>query len=526
MYREEPTNISGWDSSQTYISGISPDGRYIYSNPGTQESGAASWYGPAAPATSGASGGGYGGGYSVGGGGAVSAQSEDPFNLDVKIPAIRKNTVPQPKKLGKKATDKQKADYWTANKKYLNGEADSNASKVDNARAKLARAEAQYSAPGHKMTEKEAQTILNLRQALADAETNYQRVKDKADKIDVSTGVTTSKDGDKETVTTTYTITDSNGKTVSTQYSKDNGGMTQSELRQKQQTDMQKALNAKDAKIASESAKRMTEVQGRAERDFALNTAETNLKAWEEQYGRNLERMDSDYAADRLQGNQDLLMASNETQSQAVKNMREANQILGQYNLGGSSLTNRLGQIAADAANQANQVASLTYSQRMQEAAKNYGNARGELEDQNAAQLTANSQQRSQAYADFYSRLGETAGQNAASMSQYANPDYWKGVMYNSQGKRMNSADNPNSEKMQDYADMMAQRYKTYADAYTKQQNQWTERQTNQQASNYVSNYKAPAQQTYNAGLKSYTPVNATIPGQAPYMEREKERQL
>jgi hypothetical protein len=458
-----------------------------------------------------------------GGGAAASA-----FNINIKKDKPIVNKTKMPKDLGKNPTDAQKAKYWTDVKKFYTDQAAADVSQLNWYRAVLAETEARFSAPGYKMTEADAKELLTIRQTVAKQTEIYERDKNYADTINVNVGVSTSGDGDNQKVTKTYTITDINGNTINTQFTEDNGGMSAAELRAKQQADQQKALNASGSRAAAEAARLIDEIQAGAERDYALGVTETNQKAWEEQYGRDLANMDSGYAADRLQGNQDLLLASNETFSNAVKNQREANSILGQYNLGGSSLTGRLNNIASEAANQANQVASLTYNQRMQEAAKNYGNARTELENQNAAQMTANSQANAKANADYYARLGETAGQAYEDMAQYANKDYWYGTMFDSTGKRLNSYADMDSKAMQDYAQKQADTYTRYMNQYKNQQQVAAENQVKQKGQAYVSDYTAPAQKNYETGLREYRTANTNtmVPGQSQTELSQQESRL
>lgn len=469
-------------------------------------------------------------GYSPGGGGggsytAPAAPASYALTLP-DAPAPTANTVAKPAALAKDADDKAKADYWIAMDKYWGGETESALSYYNDAKRKLAQIEMQY--PDFAKDAGQSQAVLNARLAVSEAERKYQEAKAKADAINVTVGVTTVQDGDNERIEKTYTITDDTGNTVSTRYSEDNGGMSASELRAKQEKDQQKALDASNARVQAEAVREVEEIQAGAERDYALGAAKSTLDAYTDQYNRNLANIDSRYAADKLQGNQDLLMASNETASNAVKNSREGAQILSQYNLGGSSLGGRLGQIASEAANNANKVAALTYNQHMREADSNYGDSRLELEDQNAAQQNAYNQSVAKATSDYLSRLGVSTGKNAEEMSQYANPDYWYGTMFDAQGNRLNSFADMDSQQMRDYATNQTNLYKNYMNQYQQQQRDYANQQTNTKASQYVSSYVAPAAKTYETGLKSYTPVNSntSVGITQPTLEREKEDEL
>jgi hypothetical protein len=435
-----------------------------------------------------------------------------------------------PSALASDATDEQKANYWMAQDNYWNSEAEARLSRYNYEKIELARLEMQY--PNYQLSQAQSQEILNQRAKVAQLEAAYKEAQNKADTIEVSVGVGTTKDGDNERVERTYTITDDKGETVSTRYSEDNGGMSGAELRNKQKEDQQKALNASAGHVAAEAAREVEGMQASAEKDYAVGAAKSALDAYTAQYDRNLQKIDSDFAADRLEGNQDLLMASNEIASNAVKNSREANNILSQYNLGGSSLGGRLNQIASEAANNANQVASLTYNKKQQEAQANYGDARLQLEDQNAAQQNQFNQAQAQAQADYYQRMAAQAGKNYEQMSIYANPDYWKGTMFDSDGNRLNSFADMNSEQMQDYANQQSQKYTDYMNQYRSQQEQAAQSQTATKAEQYTSKYSMPAAKTYETGLASYTPVNSSTPvfGQTditqPKLEREKEGEL
>lgn len=500
-------------------------------SPGAK-TGSDAWYvAPGAASSSGGSSGGGGsssssGGYSYGGGGSGGGYSPPPpqaFALTVEKPPIITNNRPIPGELPKEADDQAKADYWIKYKDYWTGQAEADLSVWNRSRAELAELEAELGAPGYQMTQQDAQNLLNKRQQVANYENTYRANRDKADTINVSVGVSTSKDGDNEKVTKTYTITDDKGNTVNTQYSNDNGGMSASELRAKQQADQQKALDASSARVAAEAARQVDEIQAGAERDYAVGVVDTNEAAWQQQYDRNLGQIESGYAADQLQGNQDLLMAGNETFSNAVKNSREAANILGQYNLGGSSLGSRLSNIATEAANDANRVAALTYNQRMQEADRNYGDARGQLEDVNAAQRTQFSNDRAKAGADYFSRVGATAGQSAEDMSRYANADYWYGTMFNETGDRLNSYADMDSQAMRDYAANKASTYDNYMKQYLAQQQQAADNQVKQKGQAYVSGYTGPAKKNYETGLNQYNTVNTNTQfGSQPKLEQER----
>ena len=452
------------------------------------------------------------------------------WNVGAWVPGEVGNSAGRPDENLKNGTDAQKAEYWMGMDKWWNAEAESRLSRLNAAKRRLANEEARY--PQYTQDQWQSQVILDYRVAVADAETAYNEAKSKADTINVNVGVSTTKDGDSERVEKTYSITDDSGGTVSTKFSEDNGGMSAAELRNKQQEDQQKALNASNAKIAADAAKEVEGMQAGAERDYAVGAAQSALDAYMQQYNRNLGKIEGDYAGDKLEGNQDLLLASNETFNKAVKNSREASQILSQYNLGGSSLGGRMNQIASDAANQSNQVAALAYNQRMREADKNYGDARNQLEDQNAQQQNAANQAKAKAQADYYSRIGAQAGKNAEAMSQYGNAGYWYGTMFDSTGNRLNSFANMDSQAMKDYAAQQAARYQGYTTDYQEQQQDAATGQSNIKADQYVSDYTTPAAKTYDAGLKSYSPVNSnkTVLGPTdttqPNLERDKEGQL
>lgn len=551
-------SANGWDRSQTSVYGYSPDGRAILYNPGTQEMSDMYWYAPDGYTVPGSNSGGGGySGYSGGGGGGGGTAPASKFSLDIDIPEIEKNPYKQPNALPKNATDQQKADYYGKQKQYLQGGAGEAVSTYNRAKAELAKLEAELGAPGYKMTEADAQALANKRQEVANLENAATIAQDKADKINVSVGVSESKDGDKNSVTKTYTITDENGNTVTTSYSEDNGGMTAAELRNKQQQDQQKALNASNSATAAAAAKEVETIQAGAEKQYAIGAAKTALDAYTGQYNQNLDKINKDYAGDQLQGNQDLLMASNETFNQAVKNDREAQQILGQYNLGGSSLGGRLANIAAEAANNSNQIAALTYNQRMQEADSNYGDARLTLEGDKAKQQNAYNQSVAQAAADYYSRLAQQAGKNAADLSQYGNSLYWQGTQFDADGNRLSGTpdavdknaaslggygnstwqvgggkagsgttqgssgiymgggslgganeDPYNNAAMKDYANTQTNYYKNLQDQYAKEQQNLAKQQSQVKADVYVSDYVAPAAKTYETGLREYKPVN------------------
>lgn len=469
----------------------------------------------------------YSSGYG-GGGGYVGPTTYSLYIPDG--PGTFGNDKSKPSALGKEASDKEKADYWIEMDAWWTSETESRMSYYNEARRQLAKLEAMY--PEYTKSQSQSQEILNARLAVAEAERRYNEAKAKADTINVSVGVTTSTDGDNERVEKTYTITDDSGNTVSTKYSEDNGGMSASELRAKQERDQQKALNASNARVQAEAAREVESIQAGSERDYAVGSAESALEAYMSQFNRNLEKIDTDYAADRLQGNQDLLLSSNETFNKAVQNSREASQILSQYNLGGSSLGGRLNQIAADAANQANQVSALTYNQLMREADKNYSDARTQLEDERSQQENAANQAKAKAEADYWARLAAQAGKSVEEMSQYANPEYWYGTMFDDSGKRLNSFADMNSQMMQDYAAQQAQRYQGHMNDYRSQQQQAADRQTSTKADQYISDYTVPAAKTYETGLKAYKPVNSnkTVLGETditqPKLEREDEDEL
>lgn len=482
----------------------------------------------AAAYTGGYSSGGGGGG---GGGGAAAAPQPDAFSLTLpEAAAPFDNDLQFPENLPEGASDEQKANYWIAVDNWWTKETQSRLSYYNQARRLLAQAEANY--PNATKDPAQAQAILNARIAVSEAEARFNEAKQKSDTIDVNVGVSTSKDGDNERVEKTYTITDDSGNTVSTKFSEDNGGMSASELRAKQERDQQKALDASNAAVAADVRKQVESIQAGAERDYAIGAAQSSLDAYLGQYNRNLEKVESDAAADRLEKNQDLLLASNETYSNAVNNSREAAQILSQYNLGGSSLGGRMNQIAANAANQSNQVSALTYNRGMREVDRNYGDARMELEDERAKQQNAFNQSKAQAEADYWSRLAAQAGKTAEEMSQYANPDYWYGTMFDNQGNRLNSYGNMNSEEMRSYADNQARRYNEYVEKSRYDQQQAAKNQTGTKADQYISNYTTPAAKTYETGLRSYKPVNSnnTVLGQTdltqPKLEFEGESQL
>lgn len=470
--------------------------------------------------------------YPSGGGGGYSAPPPPTvhnLNLNTNIEQIVNDKV-LPDALPEDATDEQKAQHWMQADAYWGRETEARLSAYNQARMDLARLEMMY--PEYSKDQGQSQQILDARARVAQLEASYREAENKANTIDVSVGVGTTRDGDNERVNKTYTITDDTGNTVSTQYSEDNGGMSASELRNKQQQDQQKALNASNARVAAEAANQVNQIQAGAERDYAIGAAQSSLDAYMQQYGRNLQNIDQQYAGDQLQGNQDLLLASNEIGRQAAANSREAENLLSRYNLGGSSLGNRLDTIASDAANNANQIASLTYNQRMREADTNYGDARLALEDQRAQQQNQYNQAQAQAQADFYARMAQQAGQNYEQMAQYANPDYWYGTMFDAQGNRLNSFADMDSQAMRDYANNQAKQYGDYMNQYQQQQQNAANSQTNTKADQYVSDYTAPASRTYDAGLREYKPVNndnRNVLGDTevqPRLEREGEMAL
>lgn len=458
-----------------------------------------------ASGTSSSSGSGYSSGGSSGGSAAAPVSELNVSLASVKKPEPHK--VKKPAALPKNATDAQKATYWMQYKQYYNAEAEYQLALYNYYKRELAVLETKY--PNYTQDSKQAQEILNMRQKVADYQNAYDAAKAKADTIQVSVGVSESKDGDKVTVEKTYTITDANGKTVSTKYTEDNGGMTQSELRAKQQADMEKALSASNAYVQAEARRQAEELQAGAERDYAINASQSALDAYLAQYDQNLNKVEEDFSADQLEQNQDLLLASNETQSNLVKNKEQAASILSQYGLGGSSLEGRLDQIANQSANDANQVAALNYNLGMREADRNYGDARLQLENERGQQENANNQAKAQAQADYWARLAAAAGGNTEVLSQYANPDYWLGTMFDAQGNRLNSFEDMNSAAMQKYAKDQASKYQGYQNAYNQQQQQAAANQTNTVADQYTSDYSVAPQQTYQTGLRSYSTVNS-----------------
>jgi hypothetical protein len=455
------------------------------------------------------------------GGGGYASTAPASYSLtlpDAEAPFA--NSTPKPAPLKDGATDAEKAEHWIAQDRYWEDEAKSLLSYYNDAKRRLAQTEMQY--PQYSQSQAQSQAVLDARLAVAEAERRYLDAKGKADTINVSIGVTTTKDGDSERVERTYAITDDTGHTVSTRYSEDNGGMSASELRARQQADQQKALDASNAYVQAEAAREVEAVQAGAERDYAVGAAQSSLDAYRQQYARDLGAIDQGYAADRLRTNQDLLMAANETGAGAVRNSREASTLLSQYNLGGSSLGGRLSRIASEAANQSNQVASLTYNQAMREADKGYSDARLTLEDQAADRENAYSQSVAKATGDYLARLGLQAGKNAEGMSRYANADYWYGTMFDAQGNRLNSYADMDSQQMRDYAGAQAAKYKDYLDSYLGQQQAFADQQAATKASPYVSSWASPAAKTYSTGLRSYSPA-ASGKG---LLEREREAQL
>ncbi|MCL2806671.1 MAG: hypothetical protein FWD27_00680 [Coriobacteriia bacterium] len=469
---------------------------------------------------------GFSGGGGGGGGGAAAPSSFDlSLNNTVKIVT---NDLKLPAALKPNATDEQKAQFWIASGDYWKKEAEAVGSQLNFEKIELARLEMQY--PNFSMDKNQSQIILDQRAKVAGLETKFGEVKHKANTIDVSVGVSTTGDGDNVRVVKTYTITDDKGNTVSTQFSEDNGGMSASELRQKQQADQQKALNADNAAVSAKAQAEVTAMQSSAERDYAIGAAQSVLDGYMQQYNRNLQKIDQDYASDKLKNNQELLMSSNETASNAVKNSREANSILSQHNLGGSSLGGRLGQIASEAANNANQVTALAYNKAMREADSNYGDARMTLEDQRAQYTNQFNQSSAKAWADYWGKVGQQAGQNYEQMSIYANPNYWFGTMFDQQGNRLNSASNMSSQEMQSYAAKQAGTYQKQMDFWGNQQQQASDSQANTKADQYTSAYTLPAAKTYQTALDSYQPVNSNsviqAPGSQPVLERKKEGEL
>jgi hypothetical protein len=456
--------------------------------------------GAASPAASGS---GSSGGSSGGGSAAPATYN---LNLNTSVTPVT-NTMQQPLVYGNEASDKEKADYWLNMDTWWQKETEARLSTYNQSKLDLARLEMQY--PEASKSQEQSQQILDARTKLAELENSYKEAKNKADTISVSTSVSEQKDGDKIGTSNTYVITDDSGSTVTTTFSGDNGGLTAAELRNKQDADRQKALTSSDAAIRAAAEQSVTESQAMAERDYTKQAALSQLENYREQFDTNLSKLNSDYSSDKLQGNQDLLMASNETYSNAVKNSREANSLLGQYNLGGSSLGGRLDQIAAEAANQANQVSALTYNQKMKEADRGYGDSRLALENQRADQENLYNASAAQAQADMLKRTAETAGTNMTNMASYANPDYWYGTMFDQSGARLNSFADMNSQAMKDYSDQMAAKYKGLQDTYAQQQADATAQQAATKADKYVSAYTTPAARTYETGLKAYNPVNS-----------------
>lgn len=481
-------------------------------------------------------------GGSVGGGGQAAPTTHNlTLNTTVKIET---NELDKPKPaMGSKAYEKlsdeekyQNALQW---QKWYQAEAKQALSEYNAAKLELTRLEMQY--PEYNRSQSQSQAILNARAKVAKLENAYNTAKNYADNISASKSVTdagTKVSGDNVTgsVTTSYVITDKDGKTVSTSFTQnsDNQGMTASELRSKQEADRNRLAQAGTAEQRAAAEQSINESQAAAERDFAHNSAMTELENYRNQFQGNLDKLTQDYQADQLQSNQDLLMSSNETFRNAVQNSREANQILSQYNLGGSSLGGRLDQIAAEAANQSNQVSALTYNQAMREADRNYGDARLALENQRADRENAYNQSFAQANADYLSRMAGIAGNSALDMSQYANADYWYGTMFDQQGNRLDNfagTGTYDSKQMRDWANQQAAKYQGLQDQYAQQQQQYSTQQAGTVANQYVSQYQTPAAQTYATGLKSYTPVNSntSILGNTelqPRLEQEKEGQL
>lgn len=446
-----------------------------------------------------------GSGGSSGGGGSTTTT----HNLTISsIAQPKANSVKKPAALKSNATDQQKADYYIALKEYYIGEAEAQLSYYNYYKRELARLEAMY--PDAAKNQAQAQEILNMRIKVADYESAYNKAKQQADTINVSVGVSTSTDGDRVTTEKTYTITDDKGSTVSTKYSEDNGGMTASELRAKQQADMEKALNASNAAVQADARRIVEEIQSGAERDYAIGAAQSTLDAYLAQYDRNLNKINEDYDADVLQQNQDLLLASNNTQANRLQNEQQANSILSQYNLGGSSLQNRFSQIADDAANSSNQLAALSYNYGMKEAARNYDDARLELENENAKYQNQFNQETSQANADYWQRLAQSAGLSYEELSKFANPDYWLGTMFDAEGNRLNSFKDMNSQAMRDYAQQQSDYYKNLQNAYGQDQSNYSSNQAGTVADQYVSDYATTAARNYGTNLRSYNAANSS----------------
>lgn len=322
---------------------------------------------------------------------------------------------------------------------------------------------------------------------LVAAEATYERGKSKSDNVSVSTSEDVTKDGENVRTSNRYTIRDEKGNDVSIGDTSDNAGKTQSEINAEIQRQAQRDQDYQDVLSQANTNISNTEGTATAAKSASMDSATKARDAELAQIERNKGLISSDYQSDLLEGNQDLLRASNTIRANAQKNTQEAQGILGRYSLTGSSLAPRLGNIAANAANEAAGTASLTYNQKMNEAIRNQNDSLMELEDQTATTQNAYNQREAQASRDYYSNLAGSYGKAAEATSPY------------------------NQAQSSAFAQQAAGAATDMGSV---------------RASQYVSNYAPEAQRQFNAGLSVYRPVNSSrtlIANETPKLTEERK---
>lgn len=322
---------------------------------------------------------------------------------------------------------------------------------------------------------------------LVAAEATYERGKSKSDNVSVSTSEDVTKDGENVRTSKRHTIRDEKGNDVSIGDTSDNAGKTQSEINAEIQRQAQRDQDYQDVLSQANTNISNTEGTATAAKSASMDSATKARDAELAQIERNKGLISSDYQSDLLEGNQDLLRASNTIRANAQKNTQEAQGILGRYSLTGSSLAPRLGNIAANAANEAAGTASLTYNQKMNEAIRNQNDSLLELEDQTATTQNAYSQREAQASRDYYSNLAGSYGKAAEATSPY------------------------NQAQSSAFAQQAAGAATDMGSV---------------RASQYVSNYAPEAQRQFNAGLSVYRPVNSSrtlIANETPKLTEERK---
>jgi hypothetical protein len=382
--------------------------------------------------------------------------------MAVKYALMDGSSLDFPDKPGENASIEEKIAYWREVDKLYNVAAQRDQEYVNGLQKKL---------NGLKGKEDTAEWS-NLANQLVDAESKLERAIKKANNVSVSApNVSTTKSGENVQTTNTYRYTDEMGNDYSVSDTSDNAGKTQSQLYSEEQERLQREQNARDTLAQAQSNISNTQTQAAAARDTTLLSAQLTRDAELAQYQRNLDLVSGDFESDKLEGNQDLLRASNTIGSNAVKNSREAATLLGQYSLAGSSLAPRLTNIAANAANEASNTAALTYNAKMNEATRNFNTAGLELENYKADTLNKYGQREAQAKQDYFATIGGAYGKAAEAMSPYDQDQ---------------------------------------SNAFAEQARQAATDQGDVRASNYVSDYQAVPNRLFNAGLSVYRPVNSS----------------